>query len=358
MEKSRKHREAANQRCNDQPMTIPPKLRGDKASAKSPPPLPEDANRDPIMIAVAVGLICLLLLALLLLLSQNDRSGGSASAGSGDPSSASTGTNEGGSGDHSADKDGDQESSAKSQTGQNDQAETPASSSNANNEEEGPTEPELNQDQVGDEGTSGSDGTESQLETPPDDSSIAEIESEEAPASNPSSGMVAIGNVTGGAEFFGVESGHGPVSFVIDSSSSMGGGRFTKARDQMIASVKGIRSGQRFNAFFYNDWYQPFKNGKLISPSERVKSEFEDWAGKIYPSGGTNPFPAVEAAVDSGTSTIFLLSDGEFNMSSTDQIIQVCSDNDVIVHTYSLNNNSSTLRKIAKECGGVFTNVR
>ena len=134
---------------------------------------------------------------------------------------------------------------------------------------------------------------------------------------------------------FGVESEAGPVSFVIDHSSSMAGFYFDSARRQLIDSVTAMGPGQKFNVFLYNDQFKTFRNGDLVLPLDKNKHDFTTWINAVVPSGGTNPVPAFEKAAQSATNTIFLLSDGEFGFGVADRIIELANQYDVVVHTFS-----------------------
>ncbi len=176
-------------------------------------------------------------------------------------------------------------------------------------------------------------------------------------AANSGGTLVPIGNFSGGTTFFGVKSKSGPVSFVIDHSGSMADDRrFDKTRRQLIQSIASMGPHQKFNVFVYNSVTTAFKEGRLVEATNATKSEFGQWIAKISPRGSTNPLPAFEMAANSSTKTIFILSDGQFN--GADRIIQLSKKHNLIVHTFSLSRNDSTMKSIAGACGGQFTLIQ
>lgn len=169
--------------------------------------------------------------------------------------------------------------------------------------------------------------------------------------------FVPIGSLSGNANFFGVESRSGPVSFIIDRSGSMERySRFNKTRKQLIETVNSMGPGQSFSVFLYNEKIVAFERGRLIKPSVESKTAFQAWIGSVAPTGGTNPIPAFNQAANSSVKTIFFLSDGEFG--NAEIIKELAKQNNLVVHTFSTSADSSTMKAIAEACGGEFTVIK
>jgi hypothetical protein len=310
-----------------------------------PPPLPaKSRNSSRILIAV-IGVILLLLLLLLLLLMNRQQGGIGSGADSGQKGSG--GESQGTSGPANEEQRTGQGKPAQADLADSGSSTSPAQSDGKTNSP--PTDAPSPETETGDQGPDD--------EPPPLPHHLGDP-AENRPQKPLPPRTVPIGNISGGAEFFGVTESAGAVSFVIDYSGSMEGERFLTAREQFLTSVRKLPGKQLFNAFFFDDNFRTLHSGRLVEATADVKKEFQNWALQLNGGGGTNPAPAIEAAVQSGTKCIFLLSDGEFEVELQQRVVTLCKEAGVVVHTYSMHVDSVTLKTIAEECGGVYTLVK
>ncbi len=315
----------------------------------SPPPLPQNREPRPRAIPILItGIVLLLLLLLLMLLSRMIVFGGDTGNSPGPEASESPGSGLPASAGEKMD-----DAPEKGNTASGQPVDNEAGSPNENKEgaeTESPVAVPGEQQQDENQDATGDSKSDTSAE-------ISESESDPGPET-PESNVVGIGNISGSAEFYGVKGTAGPVSFVIDKSSSMDSEKFNSARNQFLKSLAKLGASQEFNAFFYDSSFSTLDGGKLVTAGDDRKQAYEQFAKSIIPNGGTDPVPAVQNAVQSGTSCIFLLSDGEFGPNCVDQIIAICRDRDITVHTFSMQYDSATLKQIATGCGGTYRLIR
>lgn len=329
-----------------------PDKRTSKNTVTLPPPLPDRReSRFPAIPILIAGILLLVLVLVLILLAKRISTGDS---GGNNQEAANSGR-----------KDDESSGTAKEQLppaaekheASNDG--TANADENSNNENKD-GETKAVESPVADPGERPEDAKQGkESDDPPAASAEIAASSEEAEASTTESNVVGIGNISGGvAEFYGVKGSSGPISFIIDRSSSMDGERFNSARNQFLDSLSKLHESQSFNAYFYSEDFVTVGNGKLGGATKSRKRAYERLARAITPYGGTDPVPAVAEAVKSGTSCIFLLSDGEFYAHSAAAIISLCRSREIVVHTFSMEYDSQTLKEIASQCGGTYKLIR
>lgn len=123
------------------------------------------------------------------------------------------------------------------------------------------------------------------------------------------------------AMFFGASASGRTFVFILDVSGSMNarqGGRFTRARDELVASISKLDESQSFYVFLFN-WstfpmFGPALNpGKPIAATRENVDQLRAWLYTIVPDSGTDPRQAISIAAQMAPDAIFLLSDGRFN---------------------------------------------
>lgn len=123
-----------------------------------------------------------------------------------------------------------------------------------------------------------------------------------------------LGAGEGKADFFGIVGTGKTFVYVLDCSDSMNdGGRFDRAREELIYSIEKLAPDQSFFVILYNDGAMPMDSD---DPAPAIEGEFKRlryWLDSAYPSGGTNPLPALDYALSFEPDAIYFLSDGEFD---------------------------------------------
>jgi hypothetical protein len=160
------------------------------------------------------------------------------------------------------------------------------------------------------------------------------------------------------------------VVYVLDKSGSMSGVPLNAVKAELIAALKKMSTDQKFYVFFYDDTAWPMYTGmgtaatgqtstiKLETPTPDIVIKATTWISGIGPGGGTNPVPAMLAAIDAKPDLIVLLSDGMFDPGYPVQIdatnVKVRQSNKRINCVGISEQVIPTLHQIAKDAGGVY----
>ena len=115
-----------------------------------------------------------------------------------------------------------------------------------------------------------------------------------------------------GSEFMGVKSVEINVVYVIDSSGSMQGDRFTHAKLELKRSIERLPSNGSFALMFFNHIYNVFPPGHLIPANAANKVAAKRWIEEQGIEGGTDPTDAMVFALSLKPGAIFLMTDGVF----------------------------------------------
>jgi Mg-chelatase subunit ChlD len=175
------------------------------------------------------------------------------------------------------------------------------------------------------------------------------------------------------ASFFGTVAYGDVFVYVLDTSSSMNGARFERARDELTNSVDALRVDQSFYVLLFNNGTRPMfdndsANSESLSATPENKRKLREWLATIRPSGGTDPRDALRLGVGMKPSAVFLLSDGQFNTPSAQTRRLRHGDRDVLqmigkkashripIHTFAYESTSAaaTMQTIASETGGTY----
>ncbi len=171
-----------------------------------------------------------------------------------------------------------------------------------------------------------------------------------------------------GASFFGAYADGNRFIYVLDSSRSMKGDRWTYACQQLLDSLNGLKPGQEFfvicfdmqTSFLFNTPPQRFQYFQADDETvERVKN----WLRSRILGRATMPAEALMYALDLNPDAIFLLSDGELQDNSVGMLRMMNSAiserRQIPVHTVHLFSDQGrlTLEQIALENQGTFTPI-
>ncbi|HBE68666.1 MAG TPA: hypothetical protein DDW52_11020 [Planctomycetaceae bacterium] len=172
-----------------------------------------------------------------------------------------------------------------------------------------------------------------------------------------------------GASFFGTYASGNRFVYIIDSSRSMAGDRWTYACNKLVDSIRGLSADQEFfvmcfdrqTSFLFGakrdelDYVQATKG-----VSERVRRWLRSKSGTLGSS--TMPAEALLLSMDMNADAVFLLSDGElkdnslmmmrqFRRKSRDKLPPIHA-----IHLFSPQGRA-TLELIANDSGGNFTHI-
>jgi hypothetical protein len=327
------------------PAAAAPAINPPEIPEVAPPPIPK--NGSPISRGILAGVAALLALLLLATLfwhgdggrgsakgSGGNAAGGAAGRGSkgegnaGDGNGGGEAASHGQGGNAKASKDagggsdsnqGREDASASQSTDGSD----PASEKPDSQEGRRPESPEEGQEEQNSPSTEGRSAAEKDRkpipkmvnavvfdgdkpESAPDET---EEEGEEAGDADGASG----GPGSAGT-FFGITAKGRKFVYIVDRSGSMAGGRFARAREELIRSVKDLTEKQSFYVLFFSDgalpMFDPPENTMCRATRENLQ-RLETWVHSVPSGGGTDPTDALLQALKMEPDAIFLLSDGD-----------------------------------------------
>ncbi len=182
-------------------------------------------------------------------------------------------------------------------------------------------------------------------------------------------GLASAGEEQGGAEFFGLRASGQRFVFVVDSSGSMRGKKWSAACRELLASVKRMGGQQSFYVIFFDhDTHPMFAQDKpekdLLAVTSSNLIRLKRWLPSIKLGTATRPYFAMQLALRLKPDAIFLLSDGEFSDPTRDFLltenVKVGDEGErmpkVPVHTIGFHSPAAAvvLAPIAKENGGDY----
>ncbi len=175
------------------------------------------------------------------------------------------------------------------------------------------------------------------------------------------------------ASFFGAEADGNRFVFVIDSSGSMRGPRWEALCKELVRAIKSLSPDQEFFVLSFDSMAHPMfglapPKGKFLKAVDKNLDRIRNWLRSIQHGSQTLPSSAVGIAMKLEPDAIFLLSDGEINDSTVEDLRIWNRKKDeegnvktlVPIHTVLLHSpmGFATLETIARENGGTFTPVR
>jgi hypothetical protein len=171
-----------------------------------------------------------------------------------------------------------------------------------------------------------------------------------------------------GAAYFGSYAEGRRFVYVLDSSRSMRGDRWTYACNQLLDSLKSLSPEQEFfiicfdlqTTYLFNR--RPDKLEYQV-PGETMVAQVQRWLRGRTLGKATMPSEALQAALMMEPDAVFLLSDGELQDNSLWMLRQLNSKRSMYrqipIHTIHLfsPDGRETLEMIAMENGGTFTHI-
>ena len=186
-------------------------------------------------------------------------------------------------------------------------------------------------------------------------------------AGNVADGLEAQGGGRG-ANFFGSYAEGNRFVYVLDSSRSMTGDRWTYACNQLIDSLNSLKRGQEFfvicfdlqTSFLFN--VHP-NQVEFFEADKQTVLRVRRWLRSRQLGRATMPAQALRVALELNPDAIFLLSDGELQDNSRAMLLRLngfaSERRQIPIHTIHLFSPQGrrTLETIALENSGTFTRV-
>jgi len=174
------------------------------------------------------------------------------------------------------------------------------------------------------------------------------------------------GDQSGGkVGFFGTSATGDSFVFIVDSSGSMTGARFERAKRELRLSIKRLKANQKFHVVFFNSetipMFEPGSRAGLITATRVNLRKVGRWISHQAPSSTTNPEGAIRMALALKPAVIFLLSDGEFDEPERARQAALDENNSsTVIHTIAFmsRDGEATLQEIARDHGGTFRFVQ
>ena len=173
--------------------------------------------------------------------------------------------------------------------------------------------------------------------------------------------LAGSGAAKGGTtSFFGLKARGSKFIYVVDCSGSMNGRKLLAAKAELYRSINAYKSSMQFYIIFYNSNPNAMPGGELVSASDANKRKAFNWVEHISAESGTNPAPAILAALELKPDAIWLLSDGLFSQQACDVIQQANADSSIQIHTIAFHDNhgEAPLKRIAQENRGKYRFVQ
>lgn len=159
------------------------------------------------------------------------------------------------------------------------------------------------------------------------------------------------------------------VVYVIDKSGSMSGRPLQLVKAELISAIEGLTEDKKFYVMFYDNQTWPmYSSGsvsmtgqtggiKLVAATATNKTAAIEWIEGVPSGGGTDPTPAMMAAIDQNPGLIYLLSDGAFSPNASQAIVKANNSrrDGKKIHCVGLSEAPiPTLIEIADKSGGVY----
>ncbi len=184
---------------------------------------------------------------------------------------------------------------------------------------------------------------------------------------NEASGLQAT--QTEGTRFFGSPAYGKKFVFVVDSSTSMRGIRWTTATQELMASLTNLITDAEFFVICFDlvehsmfDQYPPYS--RYLKGNRENLELVEQWITSLELGHNTYPARALEIAIDMKPDAIFLLSDGKIRDNSVELLRIMNRSREtgkvrIPINTILLMSTEGQpqLQTIAAENGGKFRNV-
>lgn len=170
----------------------------------------------------------------------------------------------------------------------------------------------------------------------------------------------ADNNGTKSASFFGIEAGGKSFVFVVDLSGSMAGHRFRFAKAELRRSLEKLSADQRYYIVFFNTVALPMPSSEMLNATQQNRARTIRWISQVQTGGFTNPWPALQVALDLEPDAIFFLTDGEFDPLVVERIEPASTSDSTPIHTiaFQSRDGEELLKAISRKTRGTYRFVK
>ena len=151
------------------------------------------------------------------------------------------------------------------------------------------------------------------------------------------------------------------VVYVVDVSGSMADGELERVLHSLEQALDALNKQQRFLVLFFNDGMRANPAHTMLAPATAARiDENKVWFKTMIADEGTDPWEAMQAAIGQNPKLIVLLSDGEFDPLSTQQITleNHRQSAPIRIDTIGLGEIVPSLQTIARSNGGSYFQAR
>jgi uncharacterized protein with von Willebrand factor type A (vWA) domain len=146
--------------------------------------------------------------------------------------------------------------------------------------------------------------------------------------------------------------------YVIDVSGSMQDPtKLPRVMNALIRGIDDLKGNQKFCVFLFDfGYYFEPSMQQMVPANDANKQRAKAWLSNPPGGGGTNPVPAMHAAILQEPERIVLLSDGEFDPYAVDQITQMNQNlrKPARIDCVGLMEQVLVLQEIARQNKGVY----
>jgi Ca-activated chloride channel family protein len=144
------------------------------------------------------------------------------------------------------------------------------------------------------------------------------------------------------------------VTFVVDTSGSMGGESLPQAQGALRLCLRHLREGDRFNVIAFNSSHQRF-SPEPVPFTQRTLEQADAWVAALRATGGTEMLqPLVEAVKGAPDGVVVLLTDGQVGNEAEILQAMLGARKTARVYSFGIGTNVSDvlLRDMARQTGG------
>lgn len=157
-------------------------------------------------------------------------------------------------------------------------------------------------------------------------------------------------------EFFGLRDAAERIVFVCERSGSITD-TMMYVKWELKRSLTALKPEQQFAVLFMSSGPPVEMAPKgLVPATSENKTKAADFIDSIVPTGQTSPGPALERALELKPEVIYVLTDGEVDKKTLDQVAKLNRDKAVRIHAIQFLYDAplGLMRDLAKENGGRF----
>lgn len=186
-----------------------------------------------------------------------------------------------------------------------------------------------------------------------------------ATGANDSASSQGSGTGQGTTSFFQISTRGQRIVYVVDASSSMGkNGAWTRARHELLESVRRLPATAQFQVIVYNSRPRTLltRFPDWLSPTSDMVREVEQALVSLIPEGSTDHGPALRQALGLGPDSLYFLTDADDLKQEHLYLANQHNRGRAVIHTIELTTANRArpgmpLQLLARHNGGVYRAV-